>query len=458
MRKIAVPAVRAVLAAADDYFALEAEEDSDGEIDDSVADKEVKALMSSLTGMLAEWTDERRIVGLGVDPNQPIGSAPVALTIKPADSLHLALTRDILQRILGAGTSSAAPRDERKYLLSLLAKLHIPSPPAAPGSRAASRAGSVAPGMDDRASVRSTTPMSMAGDPPKEEISADAADLLSAVKDLLDQAIAANVASDAAGRNALVKAKNAVLKLLASSTVSSGNVGGGRRAGLERVESALAGIKEEDEEDAEGYSRASAAPSAAASVAPSRRSSRRSQSILSQSHADDGEGQGEGDDTIIANRRSSVASRVSRSSRAPSVASIASVASRRSSVASSVAPGDNQDGDDTIIARPRTRTRESTRRESVASHASRASIASRRSSVASSAAPGDGDGDGDDTLIAQPRRSSRRESVASVASQASRVSRTSTAAGRVSKVSVPTRRSTRRSVSVAGSEASVVEE
>ncbi|KAL1959922.1 hypothetical protein VTO42DRAFT_590 [Malbranchea cinnamomea] len=308
MRKITVPAIRAVLAAADDFYSLEAEEDSDGEIDDSVGEKEIKALMSNLTGMLAEWTDERRIVGLGVDPKQPPGTATASLTIKPADSLHLALTRDILQRILGAGISSAAPREERKYLLSLLSKLHIPSPPAAPASRAASRAGSRVPegvsAADDRASVRSSTPMSTVAAPnqanEQTEVSADGAELLQQVKELLDQAITSNVAADATGRNALVKAKNSVLKLLAAAQIEShnlqyhgrtargGSLGPSSRRERERDRaSPMPHIKEEEEEEeGEGYSRASTT-----------QSSRRSNSPRDEDE--------DGDDTVIARRRDS---------------------------------------------------------------------------------------------------------------------------------------------------------
>ena len=467
MRKIAVPAVHAVLAAADDYFALEAEEDSDGEIDDSMSEKEVKALISGLTGMLAEWTDERRIVGLGVDPNQPPGMTATTVNIKPADSLHLAITRDILQRTLGAGTSSAAPREERKYLLSFLAKLHIPSPPAAPVSRAASRGGSRAPDGpgDDRASMRSSTPMSTAPHHEATDVSSDGgAELLLQVKDLLDQAIAANVAADAAGRNALVKAKNSVLKLLAAAQLEShfgqkmvatgrgGSVGpsgsgsasaptGGKRE-RDRDASQMPNIKEEDEEEAaaaavdegysrasvstrrdEGHSRASAAPSV--SAAPSmRRSSKRSASVLSTQNQDEDGGD---DNTIVARPRISANTSASRRDSIASAASRASrTSSRRSNVSAAARDDEEGDGNDT----PRASVSAS-RRESLASAASsRASRASSRRSNVSAAAQDVEEGDGGYT----PRASvsaSRRESVASAAS-----SRASRASSRLSNVSV----------------------
>ena len=293
MRKIAVPAVRAVMAAADDFYSLEAEEDSDGEIDESVGEKEVKALMTGVIGMLAEWTDERRIIGLGVDPSQPPGTtaaaaaAAAAATIKPADSLHLALARDVLQRVLGAGTSSAAPREERKYLLSLLGKLHIPSPPAVP-SRASSRAPD---GVDERASVTSNSLLNANANANAAEVSADGAELLQNVKDLLDQAMSSNVAGDAAGRNALVKVKNSVLKLLSMMQVDTNKL---RRVAGKGKERDMPHIKEEDQDDGnmdlpEGDSRSVVRSSRGASP----------QDGGGDDEDDDGE------DTIIANRRES---------------------------------------------------------------------------------------------------------------------------------------------------------
>jgi condensin complex subunit 3 len=286
MRRIAVTVVRVVLATADDYYSLEAEEDSDGEIDEGAGEKEVKALMNNVTGMLAEWTDERRIVGLGVDPQQPPGTIGAsAVVIKPAQSLHLALTRDALQRILGAGTSSAAPREERKCLLSLLAKLHIPAPPPVPASRASSRAPD---GVEDRLSVRS-------GSPPAQEsteISASGAELLMQVKELLDQAIASNVAADAAGRNALVKAKNSVLKLLAVAQVDKARASKGREK-----EKDMPHIKEEMEADDDD--------DRAPSVDVSRRSSARNSPQAVGDGEDDDDDDDDGDDTVTAYRRDS---------------------------------------------------------------------------------------------------------------------------------------------------------
>ncbi|KAJ9232750.1 hypothetical protein DTO169E5_7310 [Paecilomyces variotii] len=204
MRRIAVPVVRAVLHAAEEYFSLEAEEDSDGDIDESLAEREVKALMTGVVGMLVEWTDERRVVGLGGERVLAGGAA----SSSACGFVHLALVKDILERVLGV--SAGAPkctREEKKLLFSIVSKVHI-APPSAPAasSRAGSRAGSRAPEGEDpfRSSTRSAT----------TEIDADQAKLAEETKELLDEAIEENVAVDASSRNALVKVKNSVLKIL----------------------------------------------------------------------------------------------------------------------------------------------------------------------------------------------------------------------------------------------------
>jgi condensin complex subunit 3 len=202
MRRVAVPVVRTVLGAADEFYSLEPNEDSDGEIDESAGDKEVKALMTGVIGMLTEWTDDRRIVGLGTEKQLPGTSIDAVSSLRPCESLHLTLAKDILQRILGIGSNSSASREEKKLLLSFLGKLYIPSPstPSRSGSR-------VPESIDD---LRSST---QSGRPEVDEESSS--ELPLTVKDLLDQAMAAGIAKDATGRNGLVKTKNAVLKLIA---------------------------------------------------------------------------------------------------------------------------------------------------------------------------------------------------------------------------------------------------
>ncbi|KAH1281680.1 hypothetical protein KXV95_004683 [Aspergillus fumigatus] len=200
MRKVTVPVIRAVLNAAEEYYSLEAEEDSDGEIDETVGQRELKALMAGVVGMLAEWTDERRVVGLGGEKIL----AGVPTSSSPCGFVHLALVKDILERVLGISTGpNRCSKEEKKLLFSLLSKLYI-SPPVVP-----SRSGSRMPEGDDQ--FRSSIQSASGG-----EISPENVALAQEVKELLDETIQEGVAAEAAGRNALVKVKNAVLKLLAA--------------------------------------------------------------------------------------------------------------------------------------------------------------------------------------------------------------------------------------------------
>jgi condensin complex subunit 3 len=201
MRRVAVPVVRAVMNAAEEYYSLEAEEDSDGEVDASVGEREVKALMTGVIGMLSEWTDERRVVGLGGEKVLAGGAA----NSNVCGWVHLALVKDILERVLGvtAGANRCS-REERKLLFSLLSKLYF----AAPTLPSRERAGSRVPEGEDqfRTSDRSATSV---------EISPENTELASQVKVLLDDTIEEGLAAEASSRNALVKAKNSVLKILA---------------------------------------------------------------------------------------------------------------------------------------------------------------------------------------------------------------------------------------------------
>ncbi|PLB35197.1 condensin subunit YCG1 [Aspergillus candidus] len=206
MRKTAVPVIRAVLNAAEEHYSLEAEEDSDGDIDESIGEREVKALMSGVVGMLAEWTDERRVIGLGGERVL----AGAAASSNACGFVHLALVKDILERVLGISAGpNRCTKEERKLLFSLLSKLYIAPPPAV-----SSRSGSRNPeGVDDQgfnSSVRSA----------QIEIAPENTALAQEVKELLDQTIEEGLAAEAAGRNALVKVKNSVLKLLATASGS----------------------------------------------------------------------------------------------------------------------------------------------------------------------------------------------------------------------------------------------
>lgn len=209
MRRIAVPVIRNVLNSAEEYYSLEAEEDSDGEIDESLGDKELKVLMSGVLGMLSEWTDERRVIGLGGE--RVLAGGPASSNA--CGIIHLELIKDILERVLGVGESNnRCSKEERKLLFSLMSKLYI-APPTVP-----SRSASQNPEGDDplRSSVRSS----------QGELSPENIALAQEVKELLDQTMEEGIAADAAGRNALVKVKNVVLKLLAAPTQPSSARGG----------------------------------------------------------------------------------------------------------------------------------------------------------------------------------------------------------------------------------------
>jgi condensin complex subunit 3 len=227
MRRVAVPVVRAVLNATEEFFSLEAEEDSDGDIDQTAGEREVKALMTGVIGMLVEWTDERRVVGLGGE-NILAGAAASS---SAHGYVHLALVKDILERVLGISTGpTKCSKEEKKLLISMLSKVYI-SAPVTPPSRAGSRAPE---GGEDvfRSSGRST----------REEIDPANVALAEGVKALLDQALEEGAAPDATGRNALVKVKNTILKILAFAAQSQAAInskdasGRSVRAGTEDAE------------------------------------------------------------------------------------------------------------------------------------------------------------------------------------------------------------------------------
>jgi condensin complex subunit 3 len=218
MTRVAVGVVHEVLKAADEWFTVEAEEDSDGEVDESAAEKKVRALMGTVVGMLGEWTDGRKVVTL---ERQAFGLREGDVAMSNSD-VQMRLAHAVLDRILGP---TSCPTPERKYLLTLLGKLYIPTPTAA-GAHSSSS-------------------------------STESLELAARVKELLDEAIAEGVATDAAGKNNLVKVKNAVLKYLqwtgpgtGSGTWSTGLLSGGgsgRKSGI-MATSIRGGSSEEDGE------------------------------------------------------------------------------------------------------------------------------------------------------------------------------------------------------------------
>lgn len=198
--RVAVSVVGQVLKVVDEYFDLEAEEeDSDGEVvvvDGGRREKEERLLMGRVVGMVGEWTDARKVVVLG--------SAGLSGTSAGSDA-QLRLAESVLEAVLEAGCGAK----EKKYLLALLAKCFIPTTVVG----AASATGT---GMG-RSSVEDS----------------EALDLATRVKELLDEAIMEGVATDAAGKNCLVKVKNAVLKylhVLGVGSAAAATGGGGGRA------------------------------------------------------------------------------------------------------------------------------------------------------------------------------------------------------------------------------------
>ena len=191
---------------ADEHFTIEAEEDSDGDVDESAAEKKVKTLLSIVVGMLSEWTDGRRVVALDILALEGEGNV-ISWT-------QLKLAEDVLEKLLSADCHG----QEKKSLLGLLGKLYIPAPTAA---------------GDASGQVETAT----------------------SVKALLDEAISDGVATDAAGRNNLVKVKNAVLKILqgpmTSGRKSTVRGGGSEDDAEEReaMEESVLGVDGDDEDD-----------------------------------------------------------------------------------------------------------------------------------------------------------------------------------------------------------------
>ncbi|KAJ4348936.1 chromosome condensation complex Condensin, subunit G [Ascochyta clinopodiicola] len=139
-------------------------------IRDDIEEEEVAEMVGwpVITAHIADWTDGRKVVGqteLGLDGK----------TSSKAESElpHIALAIDILERAL----TSTCSKDERKPLLSLLAKLHIS--PSAPTSTESN---------DD--------------------------ELLETLQGLVSEAVEEKIGTDATQRNALVKLETTLVKRL----------------------------------------------------------------------------------------------------------------------------------------------------------------------------------------------------------------------------------------------------
>ncbi|KAF2496768.1 hypothetical protein BU16DRAFT_458642 [Lophium mytilinum] len=85
--------------------------------DEAEEEEEEMVGWTVVAGMIAEWTDGRKVVGGELcikDPGERKDGA---------EEPHVILATEVLERALGAGCN----KDERKPLLTLLSKLHIPS-------------------------------------------------------------------------------------------------------------------------------------------------------------------------------------------------------------------------------------------------------------------------------------------------------------------------------------------
>ena len=111
----AVDVIHEVFKLADEHYTIEAEEDSDGDVDESAAEKKVKALMTTVIGMLSEWTDGRRVVALD--------SMQISERDAVSSDTQVKLAEKVLESILSPGCHG----QERKSLLGLLGKLFIPT-------------------------------------------------------------------------------------------------------------------------------------------------------------------------------------------------------------------------------------------------------------------------------------------------------------------------------------------
>lgn len=200
MAECAVGIVREVMRVADEFFSLEVEEDSDGEVDERKEEKEVKGLMGRVVGVVGgEWTDGRRVVNFNSNLSTGVGGEVAGNTDAEAQNVQLGLAASVLDRVLATGCHAR----EKKVLLTLLGKLYLP-PPSATG-----------------------------GGIPEEQ-----RELAARVKELVQEAMEEGVAVDAAGKNTLVKVKNAVLKLgvvVGKEGGSARGRGSGRKSVVEMV-------------------------------------------------------------------------------------------------------------------------------------------------------------------------------------------------------------------------------
>jgi condensin complex subunit 3 len=183
----------------------------DARLEDDDADAggsaEAMVSISQVANMLLDWTDPRKIVGF-VDPSTSAADGRRD-NAAPAANAHFVLAEAVLERLV----TSQLNRDERKVLLNMLSKVHIPA------------------GACD-------------------------AETLKTVLELVTEAIDSGVATDKTGENILAKLREQLMKL--AHDVMTLERGGGDTI-TEGTE-----VGEEEQEDgsaaASGQSRAGAKP------------------------------------------------------------------------------------------------------------------------------------------------------------------------------------------------------
>jgi condensin complex subunit 3 len=129
---------------------------------DAATSPEAMVSISQVANMLLDWTDPRKIVGY-VESS----SSTTAAAATTASDAHFVLAEAILERLV----TSQLNRDERKVLLNMLSKLHLP------------------PGVAD-------------------------AETLKTILELLTEAVDSGVATDKTGENILAKLREGLMKLV----------------------------------------------------------------------------------------------------------------------------------------------------------------------------------------------------------------------------------------------------
>ncbi|MCJ1310382.1 hypothetical protein MMC25_004046 [Agyrium rufum] len=171
------------------------QEDGDAEVNEG----EEMVGMTVVTAMLADWTDGRKLVGNGDDTAlNGYGDAMASGNVDNGE-VHLGMAEELLERVLERGCA----KPERKALLTLLSKLHVPipisssNPTHAPSSMASSSPFSTTspePHSLSSPHADTSTPQSVSY-----------TEKLTSVLSLATEAIDAKIAPDVTTRNALLK-------------------------------------------------------------------------------------------------------------------------------------------------------------------------------------------------------------------------------------------------------------